>query len=102
MIYKYELSITDGPQTIHLSGHSEPLKVAEQNGKLLMWVQTCTDCELEPWVFRVSGTGHEIDNELDLVHIDTVLMSNGLVWHVFEDITPVVVDADKNHSHLDR
>lgn len=36
------------------------------------------------WVSANLGTGHQHPD--GLIYIDTVIMSSGLVWHLFEDV----------------
>jgi len=85
IIYKYVLEIADR-QIIQL-GIKNPVKVlsvAEQKGNLVMWVQLddenynsfASDIEV-----NVIGTGNKFRPDGDF--IGTVIMSYGLVWHVF-------------------
>lgn len=83
IINKYELKIINRVQTLDLSSHSSLLKIAEQDGKLMLWVQECTDCHAESWTFRIFRTGDKIDFNVDMAFIETVLMSNDLECHVF-------------------
>jgi len=81
VIYKYELDITR-KQSIEVPIGCEILKVAEQNGGLFVWARVDTESEINKLPFVIYGTGHEIDM-YGFTHIDSVLMANGLVWHVF-------------------
>jgi hypothetical protein len=84
-IYKYELLVCD-IQKIQVTGFIHYLKVAEQDGKLFLWclVNTEYDCPYEVNI-SIVGTGNSIeDNNVNSnTYFDSVLMSNGLVWHVF-------------------
>jgi len=84
-IFKYELEITDF-QKVEISGFRKTLKVAEQNGNLCLWclVQTL-DKEIFIMDVYINGTGHEIKHEYfnREKYFDSVVMKNGLVWHVF-------------------
>ena len=88
-VYKYECSI--GAFSLELPELYETLHVAEQNGRLVMWVKADTDNEAETVHFHAYGTGWPIDesDERLHMHVGTVKTSAGLLWHVFElwDIT---------------
>ena len=53
-----------------------------------MWVLHSINAEItEARYFRIYGTGHEITNVEQLVHIGSFQMHEGdFVWHVFEEI----------------
>lgn len=89
-IHKYELKIQD-KQFVEITGFVDYLKVAEQNGKLCLWVLVNTD---ETYTYTsnvyIVGTGNRISKDEESstmihkgTHFDSVLMSNGLVWHLF-------------------
>ena len=86
VIYKYTLAIKD-IQKVEMPMKSEILSTKEQNGILCLWAlvdknETVTlDYEIE-----IFGTGNPIENYMSTVRefIDTVIMPNGLVWHVFK------------------
>lgn len=83
-IYKYELKIKD-EQKVEISGMREFLKIAEQNGNLCLWCLVETnDKEVYTAEVVIVGTGHKIDSHLfnKSTYFDSVVMSNGLVWHV--------------------
>lgn len=87
-IWKYELKITD-QQLIQVGSQKvKPLAVAEQNGKLMMWVQVDEDCTANNSAYAVcvdiAGTGNSYNATGD--YLGSVIMSNGLVWHVFVDV----------------
>ncbi len=89
VIYKYELKIEDaGVITTPLD--STLLKIAEQDGKLFAWLMVDTTEDNTEMHFRIYGTGHEIDDcccgFTDYNYFDSILMSNGLVWHVFVEM----------------
>ena len=101
-IYKYELNITD-KQRIQVPGkHLRPLSVAEQYGKLMLWAIVSD----EPPDFRANhteleitiiGTGNpapdlrQVDTFDGMRFIGTVVMSDGLVWHVFAKEVPISI-----------
>ena len=92
-ILKYDLKTYDSPgiYTLQINGVSaQPLSVAEQDGKLMLWAMVeewISDevadihCELSVVVW---ATGHPIfDVTFEGVDfIGTVVMSTGFVWHV--------------------
>ena len=82
-IYKYELSLTDDIQTINLPRGAHILRFGEQDGQVVMWVDVRTDNEKDLHTFLIVGTGHDI-TDYPSVYLDTVQMSNGLVWHIYE------------------
>ena len=86
LIYKQELEITD-EQVLVLPFNSKILKAAEQNGKLCIWyIFDEYNTEItEIYKFFIYGTGNNIDtyDVRTRAHIDSVLMNNGFVWHVF-------------------
>ena len=82
-IYKYELSITDDIQTLNVPMAFNLLKFGEQDGRLVFWADIRPDNETQLKKFQVVGTGHEIGDYAAL-WLDTVQMSNGLVWHIYE------------------
>ena len=89
-IYKYKLEITD-EQVIPfpVDQIAIPLSVAEQRGELVLWAFVSTHSDMissnELYV-RIIGTGNPITDEINLnTFVGTVVMSNGLVWHVFSE-----------------
>lgn len=85
-IYKYSLELTDA-QIVNLPEDAEVLSVREQNHVLCLWALVDTKAKSVPTKIRIFGTGHPFDlDEYKCVFIDTVLASNGLVWHVFLEL----------------
>lgn len=84
-VYKYQLMIQD-ETCIHMPVGAEILTVAEQFGVLCLWAL------VEPWGMpmerhlRIVGTGQEVNGIERAKHIGTVSMSDGFVWHVFEEV----------------
>lgn len=59
------------------------IAVAEQKSSLCVWADVIPAGT--PWVTRlfvVQGTGQPFTH--DLPHIGTVVMTDGLVWHIFD------------------
>ena len=89
-ILKYVLDIKD-IQTIEIGDlYALPIAVAEQNGKLVMWAETSPpNNPPSSYIITVVivATGYEKDyglnQEKKIPYVGTVVMSNGLVWHVY-------------------
>lgn len=83
-IHKYQLKVTDR-QLLELPEGSRTLACKEQDGNLCLWVYLDTEEKLERLEILILGTGNPAPSDLKDTHffIDTVQMSNGLVWHVF-------------------
>ena len=86
-IRKFPIAISNY-QHVELPQSAKILKAAEQDGLLYIWVLLDpNDKDLFSREIRVYGTGNNIPAPDPLLsHIDTVLMSDGLVWHVFEEV----------------
>jgi hypothetical protein len=90
IIYKYPLTIADG-HTVMMPEGARILSVAEQSGVLCIWA--LVDETIEANVkntFLIVGTGNPLSltflNNGKTTFIGTVVMTYGLVWHVFHDI----------------
>lgn len=86
-IYKYDLEITD-MQDIKTFRGARVLSAAEQDGKLRIWALVDIDEEYRNKSIQIIGTGNPISYniaEYNWEFVGTVLMSNGLVWHIFAD-----------------
>ena len=83
-IYKKVLSIEENG-TLIAPIHSKVIKVGEQDDYLVAWfkfeTRLCDDAA--PISYKIVGTGDDYDVDDDFRYFDTVIMSNGLVWHVF-------------------
>ncbi len=82
-IYKYPLVVID-EQVVSMPIGAEILSVADQRGTLCLWVSCDPENSVVSRHIRIIGTGHDFEYG-DLKIIGTVPMSNGFVWHVFED-----------------
>lgn len=84
--HKYDLGYGAGEYIIEMPSISTILKVAEQRGGLCVWALVKPD-DMEKYNmrFKVFATGQEVDDYdlRDWDYLDTVLMANGLVWHVW-------------------
>lgn len=85
VIYKYELPI--GGEKEITGSFNQFLKVGEQDGRLMLWTENYLDDKNDTTIsFVVVGTGWQYVKSIDgtyLKYVDTVQMSDGLVWHVF-------------------
>lgn len=89
IIYKYDLS----GGTVQLPKNATILKVAEQNDHLCLWANVdSSDEPLELRSFEAIPTGIPLD-ERPRRYIDTVLLSNGLVFHIYE-----LLNNDRTHA----
>ena len=87
-IFKYAIPIQDYIEKMMPRG-ARILHFATQNGIPFLWVmiEDCLKEDLQPYRFRIFGTGHKIENDKDLKYIGTVLvLDDGLVWHLFQEI----------------
>jgi hypothetical protein len=85
VVYKYPLAVVD-EQTITLPIGSQILTVQNQQERLVLYAQVnpnepCT----KQITIRIRGTGQlwTEDDETFEHYIGTVMMANGMVWHVF-------------------
>lgn len=83
-IFKYELQ-TYTELEVPIGGIIR--KVHMQGNNPCIWIEVNTKMDKEKRIFRTYGTGHEIDEEYNLNFLDTVFFNNGLVFHIFEDIS---------------
>lgn len=86
-IWKYEIPLVGRP-VVQMPKGARPLAVREQQGALCVWMAVDPQADMVPHPFRVVGTGHPVGMplaSLHVFHVDTVLMSDGLVWHVFDE-----------------
>ncbi len=82
-IWKFELP-TSG--NVDIPKDYEVLEVAAQGGNLCLWALVDPEAERVSRSFPIYGTGHQIKNSKDLVHIGTAhFEKQALVFHVFED-----------------
>jgi len=96
-IYKYQLEVTD-QQIIKMPKGAELLSAQFQGKDLCVWalvnLRGSPDYEMREYEFRIFGTGHEIDVEIEdpgedfnderFKFLATVQQFGGdLVWHIF-------------------
>lgn len=90
-IWKFVLRITD-EQSIDMPEGGCPMSVGEQNGNLVLWAEVDASRPTRAFPIRIVGTGNPFSGEV--IHIGTVPMSNGLVWHVYGPLHRVVGERE--------
>lgn len=85
-IHKYRLLL--GTNFVQLPIHCSILSAGEQNGALMMWVRLDPDRPKAEYQIAVVGTGQPVpedddDKAIYWQFIQTVQVSDGVVWHVF-------------------
>lgn len=81
VVWKFQLFIGD-MQVLVMPRHAKFLHVAEQHGKIQLWVQADPEEERCQRVILIHGTGHPNIGELEQ-YIGTVFANGFLVWHVY-------------------
>lgn len=71
--------------SVYMPVGAKILKVGEQDSQVFVWaIVDGSSYRNEHYNLRVFGTGHLMDiNGEQFTFIDTLQMSNGLVWHIF-------------------
>lgn len=83
-IYKYQLKIMDGIQTIEMPDRSQFLSLHNQNDCVTMWFVVDDPPKIGSLrYFRVVGTGHPWNGDNVLSVLGSVLQPP-FVWHVME------------------
>ena len=84
-IWKYPLNIEDD-HILEIPSPAIPLCFQVQDGIPTLWCLVDPELKKVTKVFRLAGTGHQINNSLgELVHIGSVQLLGGkLVYHLFE------------------
>ena len=88
-IYKFPLMSGLGHQDVFTHRDCQVLKVDEQDGQLCLWAivdndePLCNDLKI-----KIVGTGHQFDDPHAHIHLNSVIMSDGFVWHVFKRSIP--------------
>lgn len=87
-IWKYQLAI-QAEQTFMMPDNAKVISTAMQEGTPSIWVMLDPDEERVPVVpvkITIFGSGHKIDDALDLRFVGTLLAEqDSLVLHVFVD-----------------
>ena len=72
---------------VFMPRHARVIHVDEQDGELFVWAECEPSNDRVETFFEVIGTGHNIPpitKREVRVHLGTLQMSNGLVWHVYQ------------------
>lgn len=80
-VWKFSIDLDDHV-TIDMPGGAELLHVGLQDG-IKIWALVDPHQPLEKRRFRVAGTGHPIDVDVDPVG---TVMDGRFVWHIFEEL----------------
>lgn len=84
-VFKYPLADYTDTQTVWLPEGAQILHMQEQHGIFMLWALVDPDSPSQRRTIRIAGTGHDIDNELNLRHISTFgFGGSGLIFHAFE------------------
>lgn len=81
-IFKYKLSET-GRNVIKMPERSMILKIDKQFNDLCLWADVETRNDMIDRIIYIYPTGIEIDSGPS-TYLNTVVMGNGLVWHVYD------------------
>jgi hypothetical protein len=81
-IFKYNIQVTDGVQTVAIPSRGKILHLGVQNDQICVWVLVNQRAPLEDFKFQVFGTGHTISEEMR-TYVGTVHIGP-FVWHVFQ------------------
>lgn len=82
-VYKYPIEL---PETTVVGTINRPLMVAEQSGKLCVWVEHDTECALCKLRIKRVGTGDMFDKQMFDCGEGTYLATIqrlGYVWHFY-------------------
>jgi hypothetical protein len=82
-IWKYQLTINDDIQTVHMPAGARVVFVADQDEEPTMWAEVDGSAPTEARRFRIHGTGHPIYGSW---YVGTAICGR-FVWHVYE-VTP--------------
>jgi hypothetical protein len=84
-IWKFPVAVTDDP-VIRMPAGAQLLRFDLQDDVPTLWALVDDSSPVEDRTFRLAGTGHPLDElRRNARYIGTVLMSAGLVLHLFEN-----------------
>ena len=86
-IWKYKLPVDGYQSWVEMPEGSEIICVHEQDSHVCLWAIVDPSNENLRRFFEIFGTGHSIQVPT-LKYVGTAFMKTGLVWHVFEEVTP--------------
>jgi hypothetical protein len=82
-IHKYQFEIAD-KVVIEMPIGADILSVQIQNGKPTIWAKVETTYKEEKKVFRIYGTGHELDLFAMEGRYLATIQQGQFVWHIFD------------------
>jgi len=89
-IFKYEIPITGDIIAMELPDNYYLCDIKSIGDKIYMWGVIDIHANLVKKYFKIVGTGHKITGIECMYFLRTVVMPNGLVWHIFEVDEPTV------------
>ncbi len=97
VIYKY--AIPGASASFSFPSDAKVVHVGEQYSQVMLWIEhdPLSDTHMMRRNFRIVGTGHK-EIEDTWLHIVTVQMKSGLVWHVYE--TDVVKEWSNGDAEM--
>lgn len=89
-VYKYPIPSIQDVVRMMMPKDAKVLTVQVQNGTPCIWAAVDpSQLYLETRLFRIAGTGHEIEDDIVDDYVGTFQMYDGkLVFHLFEIKTP--------------
>ena len=86
-ILRHQMSVEDSPKHITVRGDAKIIHCAEDRqgfGRIDIWVEIENDMrQPEHYIcLMIFGTGYTIPNDVE--HVQTVVMSDGFVWHIYK------------------
>lgn len=85
IIYKYPLILIDS-MAIEMHKFAIILDIQIQKKECVLWALVNPNNGYENRKFICKFTGEEFNYEYGFDHIKTLIDSNGIVWHIFEDL----------------
>lgn len=82
-IWKFKLELGNRTKVTMPLG-SRVISVSNQQNDLVIWALVTPNKLLTTKTFRIAGTGHDLEEDEEMVFIGTVQMPVGFVWHIFE------------------
>jgi len=89
-VWKYRVPVADD-FAIDMPVGTQVLTMQMQRGQPCIWalIDAKVDAPFEQRKFRMFGTGHEIEEDIEMSYVGTFQIGNGLlVFHVFEEVGP--------------
>ena len=81
-IWKFTLPVTDYP-VVSMPKGARVLSVGVQHGEVQIWALVDPEAPKELRGFRVAGTGHPLEDEIESLRFIGLVQMGDLVWHIF-------------------